>query len=217
MFLEKLVWVNHMIRRINSFIQNYFIKKRIVYTLKHTIEYKGNADYNIIEIDDRIFKRYKNFLQQYIDEIKLKERVSNPYCTGFLAIHRKTDRAVGFEWTIVSHKKEYRHDNFLVPKNEGLLFNAYVTEEHRGKGVFRKLKTTAANYLLNVRRCNNAFSVVESLNKSSINANQQIGSIEVGRNYLIKVLKRNVFSITILDGKKISFEYVLTGSKKIKI
>ncbi|WP_339226791.1 hypothetical protein NSQ77_14715 [Oceanobacillus sp. FSL K6-2867] len=176
-----------------------------------------HSDYKIIKIDEEVVKEYCDFFNKHFEKDKLIWRVNNPDCTGFLAIHRISNQPVGFEWSIVSQTHEYRHDNFLLPLNNGMLFNAFVVKAHRGRGVFRSLKLKATMFLYDQKECEHVLSVVEVLNYPSINANNKIGSIVVGRNFLIKVLRRNLFSITKLNKKRLKIDYVLTGSKKVRI
>lgn len=205
-----------MLYKINNFVQKYFFKIRIIFETTNTNE-KELSDYKIIEIDRSVVNEYKKFFQKNINEKVLINRLKNEDCRGFLAIHLETKVPVGFEWCIMSKNKEYRHDNFLVPIGYGLLFNAYVIESHRGKGVFQALKIKATKHLIENEKSNCVLSVVELLNAPSIKGNKKIGSYPIGRNYLVKILKRNFFSISKIKNHKINIDYVLTGEKNIRI
>lgn len=205
-----------MLNRLNRIFQKYVFKVRLIFSLDKT-DKVIHQSYDIIKIDEKVVKKYETFFNEKIKKNLLVERINNEDCTGFLAVHKETNDPAGFEWCIVSREKEYRHDNFQLPKGYGLLFNAYVSLPHRRKGVFQVLKIRATKHLIEKEKCISALSVVEILNLPSIKGNKKLGSLPVGRNYLIKIFKRNLFSITKIKKQKLKIDYVLTGTKKVNI
>jgi len=201
----------NMLRILNRYWQNQFLKTRIVLMLDH-VQVVSHPDYGIVKMDEQACHQYADFLTQTISWSRLMERIRNPDCAGFLAICKRTGEAAGYEWCVVSDTKMYRHDKFAVPLQYGLLFHAFVHANHRNKGVFRAIKSQAGRYLLEERGCKKVLSVVESLNTASLKANDKLGSQVYGKNYLVKCFGRNLWSVTKAP-TGITIDYVGSGKK----
>jgi GNAT superfamily N-acetyltransferase len=160
---------------------------------------EDNPFVNVIKIDinkKNIGQKYLEILKKYIPEEKLVNRFNCPFLLLYLAISKETSQLAGYYWVIVPDKKPVWHDKYCVRPGEAFGFDAFVVPEYRGKGIFPFLKAEAVKDCTLDRKCKGLYSVVERSNKSSIKANLKLGSI-VGKNYLVKIFRRNVMSIYI--------------------
>jgi GNAT superfamily N-acetyltransferase len=188
------------LNKIKTFIDNYVFKTRYIFATDH-LPYQEvqNPRFDIIKIDDidfdtktSILLNCIDFLLKYISKEKLQSRLSLPGCAVFLAAESK--QPVGYCWAVKAEKDSIWHDKFCLDPGNGLLFNAYVRQEYRGRGIYKMLQFAVHDYLFNIN-CRQVYTIVESSNTPSLKASQRFGLACVGKNYLIRFLKYNIFSI----------------------
>jgi GNAT superfamily N-acetyltransferase len=205
--------------KLKTFINDYIIKTRYVFAADHlAFQEIQNPRYALIKIDD-IVTDTKNtislncidFLLKYISKEKLQSRLSLPGCAVFLAADLESKQPVGYCWAIKAEKNSIWHDKFCLDPGNGLLFNAYVREEYRGRGIYKMLQFAVHDYLFNIN-CRQVYTIVEGSNTPSLKASQKFGLACVGKNYLIKFLKYNIFSIYRWE-KGLNIYYVFKNAK----
>ena len=180
-------------------LMNLFYKER--YLLKSDSQYKKPASrrdlgfcINRIE-KESIPESVINFLQKRLKTNVLQQRLACKEIDLFAAFERNSGQPVGYYWSLISHQKEYWHDSFKIPVNTALVFNAYVADHARRKGVYTSLINETHHYLLVEKNCEAVFTIVESRNLASLNANLTAHLVKFKRNYLIKFFGKNIFSI----------------------
>jgi RimJ/RimL family protein N-acetyltransferase len=190
------------LKNIKTFINDYVFKTRYVFATDHLpFQESSNQGYFVVKIknldtktQNKTILKYIDFLHMHISKEKLQYRLALPNCTVFVAIEKDSNQPVGFCWAVKAEEKPIWHDKFCLTPGDGLLFNAYVTEEYRGRHIYKMLQAAVHNYLFNIN-CRQVYTIVESSNTPSFKASQRFGLECVGKNYLIKFLKYNIFSI----------------------
>ncbi len=207
------------LNKIKTFIDNYVFKTRYIFATDH-LPYQEvqNPRFYIIKIDNintdtknTISLNCIDFLQKYISKQKLQSRLSLSRCAVFLAVEKENNQPVGYCWAIKAEEKPIWHDKFYLDPENGLLFNAYVREEYRGRGIYKMLQFAVHDYLFNIN-CRQVYTIVEGSNTPSLKASQKFGLACVGKNYLIKFLKYNIFSIYRWE-KGLKIYYVFKNAK----
>lgn len=176
--------------------QHYILKKRYIYSMNN-LELKTikNENISIKKIDSDLYNEYKRFLTQNISSKRVCSRISNENMVGLLALDHRTKKPLGYFWGIKANKPIW-HDQFLIPQGDGFLLNGYVDSNYRGQGIFQLLIYRTTMFLKELE-CKHVFDVVESLNLPSVIAHDKIGAKIHYKNYLIKLWKRNIFSILV--------------------
>jgi GNAT superfamily N-acetyltransferase len=207
------------LNKLKTFINDYIIKIRYVFAAEHLpLQEIQNPRFDLIKIDDidtdtknTILLSCIDFLLKYISKEKLQSRLSMSRCAVFLAIKKETKQPIGYCWAIKAEKNSIWHDKFCLAPGAGLLFNAYVKEEYRGRGIYKMLQFAVHDYLFNMN-CRQVYTIVESSNTPSLKASQRFGLVCVGKNYLVKLLKYNIFSIYRWE-KGLKIYYVFKNAK----
>jgi GNAT superfamily N-acetyltransferase len=134
------------------------------------------------------------FLSARIQEKVLTQRLACPDVDLFLAVDTVSQEPLGYYWSLVSVQKTYFHDAFRIPLGTALVFNAYVIEEYRKKGIYSHLIVYAHHYLLEEKGCSRVYTIVEKRNLASLGANLKNNLKVSAHNSLIKFCGRNIFS-----------------------
>lgn len=154
------------------------------------------------------------FLAEQLGEAVLDARLRNPSITLFLITEAQTGQLAGYYWAVTSHAQGLWHDNFPIPRNCALLFNAVVMPKHRRSGLYRALIGAAQQHLLHGVGLSALYTVVEDQNTASLRANQRFGGKIVATNFLIKVLGVNAFSVYRNHvSRQVNVHYVFRNSK----
>lgn len=156
------------------------------------------------------YKQLKQFdlsLMNIENVSHFKSRLELENVILFLAI--VDEKVVGYYWGVQAEKEDIWHDKFLVRKGSVLLFNAFVSKDYRGYGIYKNLIVECNNYFSAISK--NVITIVEKQNVPSLKANFSAGLQKAGTNYLIKFFRRNVFSIIKYRGFNVFF--VLWGKK----
>lgn len=206
-------------KKIKTFISNYAFKTRYIFATDH-LPYQESLNqlFFVVKIEELgANKQNKSILNcidlllRHISKEKLQSRLSLPRCAVFLAMKKESKQPVGYCWAIKAEKNSIWHDKFCLAPGAGLLFNAYVKDEYRGRGIYKMLQFAVHDYLFNIN-CRQVYTIVESSNTPSLKASQRFGLVCVGKNYLVKFLKYNIFSI--YQWKKgLKIYYVFKNSK----
>jgi RimJ/RimL family protein N-acetyltransferase len=205
--------------KIKTFINDFVFKTRYVFATAHLPFHDILAQqFYIIKIETLDINTKNttvlnciDFLLKYISKEKLQSRLSLSRCAVFLAVEKENNQPVGYCWAIKAEEKPIWHDKFYLDPGNGLLFNAYVREEYRGRGIYKMLQFAVHDYLFNIN-CRQVYTIVEGSNTPSLKASQRFGLACVGKNYLIKFLKYNIFSIYRWD-KGLKIYYVFKNAK----
>ncbi len=207
------------LKNIKTFINNYILKTRYIFATDH-LPFQESLDqlFYITKIEtldintkNTTILNCINFLVLHISKEKLQYRLALPNCTVFVALEKDSNQPVGYCWAIKAEKYSIWHDKFCLDPGNGLLFNAYVREEYRGRGIYKILQFAVHDYLFNMN-CRQVYTIVEGSNTPSLKASQKFGLACVGKNYLIKFLKYNIFSIYRWE-KGLKIYYVFKNAK----
>ncbi len=201
------------------FINDYVFKTRYVFAADYLpYQESSNQLFFVVKIEELdAYKQKKSILNcidlllKHIGREKLQYRLSLPRCAVFLAIEKEGKQPVGFCWALKAEEIIIWHDKFCLLPGNGLLFNAFVEEEYRGKHIYKMLQGAVHNYLFDIN-CRRVYTIVESSNLPSLKASKRFGLECVGKNYLVKALKYNIFSIYRWK-KGLNIYYVFKNSK----
>ena len=199
----------------NTFLPNLFYKKR--YLLKSSrcnpnASLQEESDFFSKKITiDTISEDVNHFLQEKIRVDVILRRLVCPDIDLFVTFDKRSNQPLGYYWALTASEKSYWHDTFKIPLNSALVFNAYITDNARRKGIYSHLIHTIHQYLLSEKKCVAVYTIVEERNKASLNANLNANLVIHMTNHLIKFFGKNIFSIYKNDKKNIYF--VLTGKK----
>lgn len=145
---------------------------------------------------------------------RLDARLKNPDLTLYIATETATGQTAGYYWAATSKTRPLWHDNFPIPKGSALLFNALVLPEHRRRGLYLALISTAQQHLLLTNKLEAVYTIVENSNQPSLKANWQAGGQMHATNHLLKLLRRNIFSIyKFHKTNKLEVHYVFHNAK----
>lgn len=141
-------------------------------------------------------------LQQLAAQVgteRLEMRMAHEDLSLFLAITESGELA-GYMWALHPFNTPRWHDYVRIAPRSALVFNVYVLPHYRRSGVFLSLLRYSSDYLLNNLGSTRLLAVIESSNAPSRRAFSNFGFRAVGTNYLVKVLGRNVVTITKDEG-----------------
>lgn len=127
-----------------------------------------------------------DWISSRIGPERLARRLQDPDCTGFVACSGEGGQPVGFYWALCPGETVRWHDKFPVPPGAALLFNAWVDEKYRGRGVYRMLVAAAHDHVFFTKGCSKAFTIVERRNRASLAANLRFGLHKEAVNTLVK-------------------------------
>ncbi len=182
------------------------LKKRFVLTGEDIQKRNFSTNFTPIviqspsEIDDLVLP----------EELKKKfyKRIRNNNTILFCFLSNKN--IIAFYWGINAFDKVLWHDKFPIKRGNALLFDAYVYPTYRKMGLYKNLIFLAHDYYKK-KGITSIFTIVEQRNENSLKANLGSGLKKFSLNYLIKVFRRNVFSIYI--GKISGVYYVFRNEK----
>jgi hypothetical protein len=188
---------------ILSFVEANFFKVRYIF---ENISNEINDKEYSSSLPDVCFERitHKNFhkLDDIYSNAKnefyfniLFNRVENPdYWKGYLAQYN--EKPVGCYWILIPQTAELQYDSFVISSDAILFCGAFVNPAYRGKKIYSAMQYYA--YILSRRDYLNRKMniIVEKNNYFSLKSIERSKFLSIsGKNYLIKVLGRNILSI----------------------
>lgn len=184
-------------------IQDVWFKKRTVFEATREAYEHRELDHEEYYVDrypeTQILSDFdddaKEFLERHTGPQSTANRLKNDDCTLFLARTEEDGSPAGFYWSVVADSEPVWHDSFKLQVGNALVFNAYVAESHRRRGVYRLLQGAAHNHLFVNTGCEAVITIVENQNTASIQANREFGLQPTADNYLLKILSVNVLSV----------------------
>jgi len=141
-----------------------------------------------------------SFLGSRLGRGTLARRLQRPDCTLYLAREDATDDVVGYYCGVVATDEPVWHDSYRVAPGDALVFNAWVDESHRRRGIYGLLQAAAHDHLLSLPDCECVVTIVEDRNTPSMEANSRFGLRPAAKNYLLKAFGINILSI-VRDGE----------------
>jgi len=209
--------------RIKRFIENYIFKKRVFFLADKTTKLYNNMlvndNFYVEIVNERKKLQSITNINSSLNENKVEiflKRLENLSLTLYLALDKNNSKIAGYYWTAEAKEKPIWHDNSYIEPGSVLGLDAYTLPEYRGKNTFPFLKAVAINNMITSKEYNKFYSVVEESNNASIRSNEKLGLKIVGKNYLLKIFKRNVFSI-IHRNNRWEIHCVLRRSKGLKL
>jgi len=185
-------------------IEKLFFKTRYLY-IKEELKNNSDCDYlNEISLN-HVFK--KNDLTK--DKLNYLTDVGLGYLTGkevlrrldsenfilFLLTDEKKNVIAGSYWAFISKENESWYDSICIGNQQVILCNAYVSEEYRGRGLYSFLVRKSHQYVFENTELKKAFTIVEKSNIASNKVNKKYYGYVNSKNYLIKFMSINLFSI----------------------
>ena len=153
------------------------------------------------------------FLSKYIGRKRVLSRFERNDWNAHFA-EANTGELLGYCWTLSPRSAAVWHDKFRINPGEGLLVNALVLPEHRGRGVFQLLMSHALNHLFIHEKCHRVYGIVEQSNKVSLAVLTKLGLRWVMTNILVKFMGRNLMSIY-WNRKSLSVYWVFRNEKGV--
>jgi len=153
----------------------------------------------------------KNTLNKIVPGYRLQRDISRyDHKTHWeLVIAYWRDVPVGCNWILNIPHDNFIFDSFIHDSGQVLLGSSFVVNEFRGRGINKLIRKKALKYVFENYENKLPVSIVEKSNISSIKSNYGVGAKLYGRNYLIKLLKHNIFSVLIKKDKTIKFWFLL--------
>lgn len=139
---------------------------------------------------------------------KIHTRIQSDNIVLFCYVSNK--QIIAYYWGICSVDRILWHDKFPIQPGDVLLFDAYVFSAYRGKGLYRDLIYLAHDYYIS-KKVKSIFTIVERSNESSFKSNMGSGLRIYSINFLLKIAKRNIFSIFI--GRHLGVYFVFKNKK----
>lgn len=195
-----------MTRNLNKVLP-FSIKTRYVMSIDQRASFSLEGAVQVINGDNiELFSHSRN------DPVSDSKRFINRVhlgCTLFL--YTVDQEIAGWYWGVAPKTDRIWHDRVPVDTETVFLFNAFVPEKHRGRGVYRELITAAVNHYRKNAPDRSISIVVERQNKVSLHINSSMGFNVVRRNFLIKSFGKNVLSVFT---NPIRIYWVLTGAPR---
>lgn len=190
-----------------SFFEKYFLKKRSIFYY-NLDEYSGNNHLNNIQslslVDQYGFANISisDRLKEYIEKRDGKD-------SWRLFLFVEDNKVLGYSFLHLPSKTEW-NDSLPTYKDEARESSTYVEECARGRGIRGVILISQKRYCLEHGK--KMWCVIEDINESSIKSTKKSGIILTRKNYLVKFLGRNIFSIL-----KNPFKvFLLLGEKRAK-
>lgn len=191
-----------MIEKIIFLIYDRVLKPRYLFWFESVLSYGSSEKVRIIECKDLngVPLRSSNRLKQYL--AKRKEKSS-----WVLFIYEVDEEIAGYSFLHKPIEVEWL-DSVPTKQGEARICSAFVESSFRGRGINGVILEAQKSYCLKNRL--KIWCVIEKTNRASINSFSKHGGYVGRKNFLIKFMKRNVFSILLNP-----FElHLLIGSKR---
>lgn len=157
---------------------------------------------------------HDQFLASRLNRVRFNKRMKNHHVSLVIAFDQSSYEIVGHQYCIHAINRMLWHDSFPILERTGFLFDGYVVEGFRRRGVFSYLHFLSCLHLFE-EEAERVHSISEMSNIGSRLAKERIGSKISSSNYLIKALVRNVFSI-LVGGRECGIYYVLNGHQSYR-
>jgi len=188
---------------MSSFINRFFIKKRDIYSMDisnmkktENIILENNENYSVKLINNEVYQKHFEFLSLRISKEKIQERMNNDNFLGVLILRKNDGEPIGYLWAlVVDNKKGIWHDSFYLVNGEAILVNTFVNPNFRRQGFSHILKVILYKKIFNKDSTLKVYNIVENVNTASMKSNEKLGVSFYSKNYLVKFIGRNVFSI----------------------
>lgn len=188
-----------------SFLEKYFFKKRYIFVYDLNNIGPISKSINIIDVRDvdKILKKNIKIsprLQMYISKRKNSNSwklflyIDNNEIQGYSFLHTPTS----IEW----------NDSLPTNINEARESSTFVEDKNRGLGIRGKILN--AQKIFSKENNKKMWCVIERINYSSLISTKKSGVVDERKNYLVKFIGRNIFSIVL---KPLNF-FILYGAKR---
>lgn len=190
---------------IRAFIETNFFKVR--YIFENTSLNAGEPD-NLMPLPDVSFERIHPGNLHALDVIyqsednedylsRVRRRVDEPAMwLGFIAQYDK--KPAGCFWMLVPQGREVLYDSFLITADMVLFCGAYVAPPYRGRRIYNAMQYHAYNMLKDTFPDRKLVIIVERSNHSSLKSLLRSRYLtRGGKNYLFKLMGRNILSLYI--------------------
>lgn len=190
---------------ITAFFETNFLKAR--YILENT-PLDAHITDNFVSLPDVSFERITLENLQALDLIyqyeynknyltRVQKRVDEPTrWLGYIA--RYKEKPTGCFWMLVPDIREVLYDSFRVTTQMVLFCGAYVTPPYRGKRIYNAMQYYSLNRLKDEFSDRKLVIIVERNNYSSLKSLLRSSNLTWnGKNYLFKLMGRNILSVYI--------------------
>ncbi len=192
---------------MSAFIEAKFFKIRYIFE---------NAPLNVDEPDDlRLFPNvsFEQICLDNLDDLdmiyrsednknylnRVRDRVHEPAMwLGFIA--RYDEKPAGCFWMLMPQAEAVLYDSFQTTTDVALFCGAYVTPFYRGRRIYNAMQTYAYQMLKDNYPNRKLVVIVEKNNHASLKSLLRSGFlVRRGKNYLFKLMGRNIISLYISD------------------
>jgi len=203
-----------MFRSVNILFQKFFIKKRYIFTSNNDFhietihlsnDYFLSKFHHIKEIQNiSLQKTIKVFCISQYSQKGAFRRLNNSAWKCYAIICKKSSEVAGIAW-LIHPNFSYWYDNVRFSSDVMHFANIYVSPDHRGKNLGKYLYLYCYKEAFSNAEYKSIASIVESYRQAAIHNQLKVSRI-AGRNYLIKFIGLNLFSLYI--GKYVKLWYV---------
>lgn len=189
---------------VGAFIASHWLKKRLVLDQKRagpTLAPVDPADGIAVHIltggtsESSLPSGILAAIARTLGAEVLRKRLERPDITLVTGIDRRSHALMGFRWILHPTKDTVWHDNIPIEPGDAYGFNEFTYPEFRRRGVYGTLIAHGNRHVFEDLGRSRIAIVVEAGNLASLNANLRAGYSIVGTNYLVKVWRRNVYSV----------------------
>lgn len=188
-----------------SFIEKYLLKKRYIFYYDLYNKVGNNIIINnIINLSlNQDIPKDLQFSDRLISYIKKREGKES----WRLFLYIEGNKVLGYSFLHVPLYTEW-NDSLPTYRDEARESSTYVEASARGRGIRGYLLASQKQYCLEKNK--KMWCVIESINSASIKSTKKSGVISIEKNYLIKLMGRNIFSILTKSFKL----FLLLGDKR---
>lgn len=192
---------------LSKIVIKYIFKKRIIYF--YTLQYQEDVSCKVLNIN------LSNVSNEFFTKINHSERLTSLLnkrmgnANWEIFIYLENNIVKGYSFLHFPENLEW-HDSLPTRNDEARTVSSFVEPSFRGMGIRGELLKSQKNFCLIKKK--KLWCVIEDINESSIKSTKKSGIILTRKNYLLKFLGRNIFSIL-----KNPFKvFLLLGKKRAK-
>jgi len=139
---------------------------------------------------------------------KIKGRLEKPSIwQGFIASY--DGKPAGCFWILAPNAEDILHDSFMVTAEGALFCGAYVNPPYRGMRIYGAMQYFAYDLIKETMSCRKLIIIVEKSNQPSLNSIFRFKYHSMGgKNYLLKIMGRNILSIYASNSGKLQIWFV---------
>lgn len=181
--------------KINRIVQDYFIKKRIIFASDTVAGEERDIPQGFIFKFLPQKESLNNFsVLRMLPNSIVPMQLESESLFALVSYEKSTGSVAGVGFLLVPRSNPIWYDNVILRPGEARLIGDYVYPKYRGKGIGSFLNAERIRFAINDLGVRYTTVIVESYRKPALKAQSKF-SKKCGFNILIKFYKRNIFSI----------------------